>query len=68
MVLNTIDFTKVQIDVIMIEVRNADCQDVCPKRDQIRALMPTLGYKLYSNMVQASDIWVHQDSPYQKKE
>lgn len=65
MVLETIDFSKVQIDMFMIEVVNADCKEVCEKRDKIRALMPTLGYQLYTNVVTASDIWVHKDSPYQ---
>jgi len=67
LVLDTIDFSKVQIDVIMIEVENNDCRagEPCKKRDKIREMMTKLGYQKYEGVVRASDLYVHKDSPYQ---
>mmetsp|Transcript_4880 Transcript_4880/g.5645 ORF Transcript_4880/g.5645 Transcript_4880/m.5645 type:complete len:113 (+) Transcript_4880:238-576(+) len=68
-VLDTIDFRAVQIDVFMIEVQNAFCaDDHCVVRQQVRQKMVDVeGYQLYKNVVRASDIYVHPESPYQIK-
>jgi len=70
LVLDTIDFNKVQIDVMMIEVGNTHCRKnkPCEVRDKVRAKMKELGYKQYKNIVSASDVYVHPNSPFQMKE
>jgi hypothetical protein len=68
MVLQTIDFhdpDTPQIDIFMVESYNSDCQAVCPKRDQVRTLLQDVGYKLYVDLIKASDVFVHPKSPYQ---
>jgi len=66
-VLATIDFTKVQIDVIMIEIENNFCQSKhCEVRNQVRAKMAKEGYKAYYGLVFKSDIYVHPNSAFQK--
>jgi len=69
LVLNTIDFDKVQIDVLMIEVENSYCPKFgpCEVRDQIRAKMSALNYTKHSGLVRASDVYVHPKSPFQKR-
>jgi len=65
-VLATIDFTKVQIDVIMIEIENNFCQSKhCEVRNQVRAKMAKEGYKAYYGLVPKSDIYVHPNSAFQ---
>ena len=68
-VLETIDFQAVQIDVLMVEVQNNFCvDDSCLVRQQVRQKMVEVeGYQLYKNVVRASDIYVHPESPYQIK-
>jgi hypothetical protein len=66
MVLDTIDFKRVIIYVLMIEIKNNDCHnDSCLVRKQVRAHMEKEGYKRYEGLVHASDIYVHPESPYQ---
>jgi hypothetical protein len=67
MVLDTIDFGAVMIEVMMIEVQNAHCKPnrVCPNRDNIRAKMKAAGYHKYEGIVSASDVYVHPHSRYQ---
>ena len=65
MVLSTIDFKKIRIHVMMIEVVNNHCQTVCKTRDEVRAKMEAEGYLRYEKFVQASDIYVHPQSPFQ---
>jgi hypothetical protein len=65
MVLDTIDFEAVIIEVMMIEVFNAHCGRVCPSREKIRAKMKAAGYQKYENVVHASDVYVHPRSRYQ---
>jgi hypothetical protein len=70
MVLETIDFDKIIIEVLMIEVENDSCPRVaiCETRKQVRAKMAKLGYQRYENMVRASDIYVHPKSRFQMPE
>jgi hypothetical protein len=65
MVLETIDFNKVKIDVLMIEVKNNHCQKVCKSRDETRAIMQKAGYKRLEGLVPASDVYVHPQSKLQ---
>jgi hypothetical protein len=67
MVLDTIDFEAVMIEVMMIEVENQNCQrrDRCPNRIKLRARMEAAGYQKYEKVVHASDLYVHPRSRYQ---
>jgi len=62
LVLATIDFSKVNIDVLMIKSRNAICKDVCKSRDQVRAIMKANGYRRYSGIIHKSDLYIRKDS------
>uniref|UniRef100_A0A7S3V498 Methyltransferase FkbM domain-containing protein n=2 Tax=Chaetoceros debilis TaxID=122233 RepID=A0A7S3V498_9STRA len=66
LVLNTIDFEKIRIDVAMIEVENSFCikNEPCEVRDQVRKIMKEAGYIQKYGVVRRSDVWVHPDSPY----
>lgn len=68
-VLNTIDFKKVQIDVMMIEIENRLCKarKFCEKRDKVRKKMQAEGYTMYKEVIMKSDIYVHPKSPYLMK-
>ena len=63
MVLETIDFKKVMIDVVMVEVVNKNCVEGCKNRDDVRAIMKKAGYKRHGHgsLVQHSDVYVHPD-------
>lgn len=67
LVLDTIDFEEVRIDVFMIEIENFDCKPnrACEVRNQVRDKMKREGYNRYEGLVQASDIYVHPGSDYQ---
>ena len=66
LVLSTIDFHAVRINVLMIEIYSNFCKDnTCKSRQQVRAKMAKEGYLRYEGVVQASDVYVHPDSPYQ---
>ena len=71
LVLDTINFDKVKVDVFMIEVRNHVCDDdSCEVRKEVRAKMKELGYRRYDegDIVPKSDIYVHPTSHFQIKE
>jgi len=57
LVLKTIDFSKVMIDVIMIEIQNQHCRGVCEVREQVRQKMSTEGYLRYEGLIPKSDIY-----------
>lgn len=61
LVLKTVDFEKVNIDVIMVESFNRNCREVCPKRDEVRKLMLRKGYKLLENVVLKSDVFIKDE-------
>jgi hypothetical protein len=65
MVLNTINFDEIIIEVMMIEVVNNFCRKTCEARDRVRAKMAALGYQRYEGIVRASDIYVHPQSRFQ---
>mmetsp|Transcript_12312 Transcript_12312/g.25229 ORF Transcript_12312/g.25229 Transcript_12312/m.25229 type:complete len:402 (-) Transcript_12312:245-1450(-) len=60
MVLKTIDFGKLNIDVLMVEVQNTYCPTGnCPVVHQIRkTLAMTAKYALFTDLVEASDVYV----------
>jgi hypothetical protein len=65
MVLDTINFDKIIIEIMMIEVENTHCLKKCKARDMVRAKMTALGYQRYEGVVHASDIHVHPQSRFQ---
>jgi Methyltransferase FkbM domain len=69
MVLRTIDFERVQIDVLMVEVENTFCMtEGCPVRREVRAIMDQLGYLRYKRLVRASDVYVRPGSDFVLKD
>jgi len=69
LVLKTIDFQKIHIDVMMIEIRNNHCRTIhCEVRKLVRKKMKEEGYKRYQSLVEASDIYVHPNSTFQVKD
>jgi len=58
-VLETIDFNKVFIEVVVIEIQNDSCHFECEK---IRAKMKEVGYELFSHLIENSDIFIHSKS------
>eukprot|EP00533_Pseudo-nitzschia_delicatissima_P010542 CAMPEP_0116090156 /NCGR_PEP_ID=MMETSP0327-20121206/6804_1 /TAXON_ID=44447 /ORGANISM="Pseudo-nitzschia delicatissima, Strain B596" /LENGTH=317 /DNA_ID=CAMNT_0003581387 /DNA_START=253 /DNA_END=1206 /DNA_ORIENTATION=+ len=65
LVLETIDFQAVRINLLMIEIENNHCaDDDCPVRKQVRAKMESEGYKRYEREIPHSDLYVHPKSPY----
>eukprot|EP00986_Skeletonema_menzelii_P008740 scaffold3792_cov160-Skeletonema_menzelii.AAC.17 len=65
LVLKTIDFSKLTIDVIMIEIRNNYCKKKCEVREQVRQKMSAEGYLRYEGLIPKSDIHIHPKSIYQ---
>ena len=59
LVLDTIDFSRVQIDILMIEVENSFCKTDCEVRKQVRKKMADAGYEKHEGIVQASDVYIH---------
>ena len=59
LVLDTIDFSRVQIDILMIEVENSFCKKGCEVRKQVRKKMADAGYEKHEGIVQASDVYIH---------
>ncbi|KAL3767115.1 hypothetical protein ACHAWO_000347 [Cyclotella atomus] len=59
LVLNTIDFSKVDIHVIMIEVQNSYCPNPmsCAQTHLIRKRMAEANYSLFAELVEASDVF-----------
>ena len=66
LVLRAIDFTRVFIDVLMVEVKNTFCDENskgdCASRDMVREQLRDAGYVRFSGYVSASDVHVHSKS------
>jgi hypothetical protein len=62
LVVANIVFTKVHIEVMMIESKNAKCREECKTRDQTRAIMKSHGYRRYENVVVRTDLYIHRAS------
>ena len=67
LVLDTIDFSRIKIDVLMIEIENAHCDALlqCEVRERVREKMAEEGYLRYENLVPKSDVYVHPESSFQ---
>ena len=65
LVLSTIDFKAIRIHVMMIEVVNSHCGNICQTRNDVRAKMEAEGYLRYEGLVRNSDVYVHPQSPFQ---
>jgi len=66
LVLSTIDFHAIRINILMVEIHNNHCKtNKCKVRMEVRAKMDAEGYKRYEGLVHASDIYVHPESPFQ---
>jgi len=59
MVLKTIDWKKVRIDVLIAESVNNQCRKQCKSRYEVRDLMRKAGYNLYVDGIFHSDLYVH---------
>lgn len=64
MVLATIDFSKVFIEVLLVESWNTFCQKKCESRDEARSIMSANGYHLFTGKIKSSDLYVHPKSRY----
>jgi Methyltransferase FkbM domain len=58
MVLQCLDFTKLIVDVWIVETSNHYCQQVCPSRDQVRAILLESGYVGYQEIIKGSDLYI----------
>ncbi len=60
LVLNTLDFDLVSIDVVMVEIQNTHCPEAnCPIVHQIRGKMAMTGkYAVFVDFLEASDVYV----------
>ena len=65
LVLATLDFRAVRVNVLLIESHNNWCMRGCEVRRQVRARMANEGYRRYTEMVKNSDLYVHPQSPFQ---
>ena len=59
MVLRTIDWSKVRVDIMIAESNNEHCKDVCESRSQVREIIKKAGYKLYIDGIFKSDLFIH---------
>jgi FkbM family methyltransferase len=64
MVLDQLDWSQLSIDILLIEIFNKHCRDVCPMRDEIRRRMEQNGYTRYQGLVKHSDVYVHVQSEF----
>ena len=59
---NAIDFSKVFIEVLMVEQYNNLCPkppNYCESREKVRSIMKENGYVLKDNLVIKSDVYIH---------
>ena len=61
-VINNLDLNAVKVDVLISESWNRMCHERCEPREQVRkTMMKEYGYLLYLDVVQRSDLFIHQD-------
>lgn len=67
-VLRTVDFSKVHVDIWMVENVNYFCQreERCESRDESRGILQRAGYVGFQDIVYGSDIFVLPSSEYDK--
>jgi hypothetical protein len=64
-VVENLDFDQVFIELIIVENNSKICGPECSERDRVRKRLKGVGYKLYSNVVTESDLYIHPKSKYQ---
>jgi hypothetical protein len=66
-VLETIDFSRVRVDIWMVEAeRPGEDQDSITKAaDRVVEILTSNGYRLYRGLMKNSNLFVHKDSMYQ---
>lgn len=64
MVLNTIDFSNIQINIFQIKIQNVSFGSYSENRNRISQKMNQLGYLKYDGLDPFSDIFVHSLSRY----
>jgi hypothetical protein len=47
------------VHVLMVESQNRHCKEVCPKRERVRSRLLAMGFRLYTNLVARSDVFVN---------
>ena len=67
-VLRTLDFSKVHVDIWMVENVNQFChrEERCDSRDESRAILQRAGYVGFQDVVYGSDVFVLPSSEYDK--
>jgi hypothetical protein len=68
LVVNNINFSKVFIEVLMVENMNSFCRAECESRTLVHERMKSVGYKRYSDVVTKSDLYIHPMSKFQIKD
>jgi hypothetical protein len=58
-VLQTVDWTKVRVDVMIVESINKNCRYTCQHRSEVRQIMKEAGYLLFIDGVFRSDLFLH---------
>jgi len=58
-VLQTVDWNKVRVDVMISESINNHCGYTCTHRSKVRQIMKEAGYLLFVNGVYRSDLFLH---------
>ena len=66
MVLSTVDFSKIHVDIWMVESINNFCQGNCSSRDESHAILQRAGYVGFVDVVFASTLFVKPKSKYWK--
>ena len=64
-IMENLDFDQVFIEIIIVENNSKICGPECNERDRVRKRLKSVGYKLYSNVVTESDLYIHPKSKYQ---
>lgn len=59
LIVRNIDFSKVFIEVMIIENRNSFCKRNCKSRDEFRKVMSEAGYVLFKKVITRSDLFIH---------
>ena len=62
-VLETLDFTKIDVALVFAEAYNDKCRRRCPKRDRVREYMAAAGYALNPAGINVhySDVFLRED-------
>lgn len=64
-VVEKLEFDRLFIEIIIVENNSKICGPDCEERDRVRKRLKDVHYKLYSNVVTESDLFIHPKSKYQ---